>query len=217
VQTYDSDSLWSYELGAKTRFPGQRMTINAAAFHIDWSDLQQRLPLGSCGFFVSTNVGAAESQGVELEVELNPTDELSLFFGAGYTDAVITDNGGYDAIEVGRRVQQVPEWTFSAEADYDFEIGDWPSFVHVDYSYIGESESANNDSANRRVRDAYDIVNLRLGTTFGSSEVTLFASNLLDENGNLSDVPPLAIELPGRPRIAATRPRTIGIEVRKRF
>ncbi|MCI4644130.1 MAG: TonB-dependent receptor, partial [Hyphomonadaceae bacterium] len=32
VQTYDSDSLWSYELGAKTRFPGQRMTINAAAF-----------------------------------------------------------------------------------------------------------------------------------------------------------------------------------------
>jgi iron complex outermembrane receptor protein len=217
AQTYDSDSLWSYEAGVKSSFPGHRMTVNGAVFHIDWSDIQQRLPLGGCGFFVFANVGKAESNGLELELEFNPTNDLSIFLGAGYTDAKITDNGGFAAIQEGRRVQQVPEWTFTAQLDYEFYIGGRPGFFHGDYSYVGESESANNDATNRRIRQAYDLMNVRLGTTFGSSEVTLFVNNLFDEIGNLSDVPPLAIELPGRPRIAATRPRAIGIELRTRF
>jgi len=39
----------------------------------------------------------------------------------------------------------------------------------------------------------------------------------LNEHANYADVIPLGAELPGRPRFATNRPRTIGAEVRYRF
>jgi hypothetical protein len=60
-------------------------------------------------------------------------------------------------------------------------------------------------------------VNLRSGMTFGSTEVGVFVSNLFDKHANFSDTPPLAVELPDRPRILTNRPRTLGLEARVLF
>ncbi len=40
VQTYDSDSLISYEVGIKAQTADGRFSIDAALFHIDWKDIQ---------------------------------------------------------------------------------------------------------------------------------------------------------------------------------
>jgi outer membrane receptor protein involved in Fe transport len=37
-----SDTLWSYELGTKVQLPNPGLLISAAAFHIDWKNLQQQ-------------------------------------------------------------------------------------------------------------------------------------------------------------------------------
>ena len=64
---FKSDSLWSYELGLKSEFADHRVLLNAAAYHIDWTNLQQNLQFPSCGYAITVNSGKARSNGGELE------------------------------------------------------------------------------------------------------------------------------------------------------
>ncbi|MCG2840639.1 TonB-dependent receptor [Sandaracinobacter sp. RS1-74] len=215
VRSYGSDSLWSYEVGAKTRSLNRRLTLNGALFRIDWSNVQQGMSL-ACGFGVLVNGGKARSDGGEIEGIFAATDWLKLNFGAGYTNARITDGGGNPAFPDGARIQQVPRWTANAGFDIEADPG-IPLTLHGDWSYTGQSYSRSNVPATRRNRPAYNLVNLRATAHLDRVDIGLFADNLFNEAANLSDIPSLAIELPGRPRIVATRPRTLGVEARVRF
>lgn len=217
AQSFDSDQVWSYELGVKSRLLDGRLTLNGAAFRIDWSDVQQVTPLSRCGFSVTVNAGRARSEGGELEARFAVNQNFNLGLAMGYTDARIVDPGAFGGFTVGQRIQHVPRWTGSLNADYDFNIAETPAFVRADLSYVGRSVSYNNSTANPRQRPGYSLFNIRTGVTLDNVEITMFADNLFDENANLSDTPPLAIELEGRPRIYASRPRTLGLEIRAKF
>lgn len=217
VQTYNSDSLWNYEIGAKTSWLNHRVVANGAVFDIDWSNVQQNVALPTCGFFLTMNAGKARSRGFELELSAAVAEGLVLSLGTGYTDAVITNGGSLTTIVPGTPVQQVPRWTVSASADYDVSVARLPVFLHMDYADVGSSHSANNDPINQRLRPAYSLVNLRAGVNFTHWNFALFADNVFDKAANLSDIPPLAIEYPGRPRIVTNRPRTLGVETRYTF
>jgi outer membrane receptor protein involved in Fe transport len=215
--TYKSDTLWSYELGAKTTWLDRRVTADGALFYIDWSNIQQLVPLPTCGFFVYVNAGKAYSKGAEFELDAAVTDSLTASIGLGYTLTKITDNGGIALIATGVPIQQVPKWTATVSGEYHFQMIQHPGFVRADYGYTGESYSANNDFLNPRLRPSYAIANLHSGLTFDRIEAGLFVNNLTDAHANFSDIPPVAIELPLRPRIVTNRPRTVGLEARVRF
>lgn len=217
AQTFKSDSLWSYEIGAKTSWFNNRLIANGAVFDIEWSDVQQNVALPTCGFFLTMNAGKARSRGFEIELTGEPADGLLLNFSTGYTDAVILSGGSLGLIVPGTPVQQVPRWTVSVSSDYDFWVASLPAFLHLDYAYVGKSYSANNDAAHQRLRPAYGLVNGRVGVNYNDWEIALFVDNVLDEAANLSDIPPLALEYPGRPRIVTNRPRTVGLEGRFKF
>ena len=55
------------------------------------------------------------------------------------------------------------------------------------------------------------------GVELGPVRYALFVKNAFDEAANYGDAPPLGAELPGRPRIAVSRPRTVGLELSARF
>jgi len=217
AQTFKSDSLWSYEIGAKTSWLQHRLTVNSAAFDIEWSNVQQAIALPSCGFSIDVNAGKARSRGAELELDAALTTGLTATLGFGYTDTKITDNGGLPSIRTGQGLQQIPRWTASAAVDYNFQLLGHRTFVHGDIGYTGSSLSANNDAVMPRLRRSYDLLNLRSGMTFGPAELGIFVENVGNKRANLSDTPPLALELPGRPRILTNRPRTIGLEARVLF
>ncbi|MDR3511677.1 MAG: TonB-dependent receptor [Caulobacteraceae bacterium] len=217
AKTYASDELWNYEVGAKTSWLDRRLTVDAALFDIEWSNVQQSVALPTCGFSVSVNGGHARSRGGELEVQAAVTSSLKLSMGAGYTDAQITDPGPNHIVTAGTPIQQVPKWTFNAAADYRFEAVNVPAFIHADFAYVDSSLSANNDATNPRLRPAYSLVNVRTGVDVNRVELTLFVDNVFDQHANYADVPPQAIELPGRPRIATNRPRTVGVDARVKF
>ena len=73
---FDSDTLWSYEIGTKNSWFGGRVKSRLAAYRIDWKGIQQTTTLGAidpmCTFNVTTNSGAAVSTGGELEVDAAP-------------------------------------------------------------------------------------------------------------------------------------------------
>jgi iron complex outermembrane recepter protein len=217
ARTFRSDSLWSYELGAKTSWSDARVTVNGALFDIEWSDVQQHAALPNCGFAITVNGGHARSQGGELEVQFVPTDSLTLSLGAGYADAHITNPGIEHIVSTGMPIQQIPKWNFNASADYHFLAVALPAFVHADFAYVDSSLSANNSIAYPLVRPAYSLFNIRTGVTIDDVELTFFADNVFDERANLADPPPAGIELPGRPRIVTNRPRTLGLDARLTF
>ena len=217
TRSYHSDSLWNYELGTKTTWLQNRLTVDAAVFDIRWSNLQQEILL-SCGFQYTANVGAAESKGGELEIRARPIEPLEFSLGFGYQNAKITSSSASSPQPVGSPVYQVPDWTGNGSVTYTKPLTpDWTLIGNANYSYVGRSFSGNNDPGNPRERPAYRLVDLRLALDRGKMEYALVGKNLTNEIANLGDNRSLAAEVPGRPRLAINQPRTIGVEVRASF
>ena len=64
---YDPESNWTYEAGTKMSLMDGRMNLTAAAYFIDWTDMQVRENVGLDN--IVTNIGKAEIKGIEIETE----------------------------------------------------------------------------------------------------------------------------------------------------
>ncbi len=217
ARKFKSDSLWNYELGTKTAWLDNRLTLNAAAFYIKWKDIQQQILL-SCGFQYRANAGAAESKGGEIELRARATEHLDLSLGVGYQDAKITEASSNTPQQVGSPVFQVPDWTGNASVTYTAALSEsWKMVSGLDWSYVGRSFSGNNDPFDPRKREAYNLLNARVAFERGPYEVAVVGKNLTDEIANLGDSRSIAAEMPGRPRVFINQPRTVGVEFRASF
>jgi iron complex outermembrane recepter protein len=222
TRAFNSDSLWSYELGTKTGWFENRLTFNAAAFYIDWKNIQQNILLG-CGFQYRANAGAATSKGGEIEIRARPMDPLELTVGVGTQNARITQSGLLSPQKPGDPVFEIPDWTANASGTWTARLSaEWKLISSLDYSYIGHSFSANNlfnvgGVFETRLRPAYELVDARIALSHGKMEYALVGKNLGNEDANLGDNRSLAAETPGRPRLIVNQPRTIGLEVRASF
>src|SRR5215469_10384003 len=216
TRSYQSDSLWNYEIGTKNTLLDHRVILNAAAFDIRWSNIQQQILLG-CGFQFISNAGAAESKGGEIDLRARATDHLDVSLGFVYQDAKTTEKGNSPQ-PVGSPVFQVPDWTGNGALTYTFPLtSSWNSVSVIDYSYVGSSYSANNNPTEPRKRPAYRLLNARFAFAHGATELALVGKNLTNEVTNLADNRSIAAEVPGRPRLFLNQPRTIGIEFTQRF
>jgi outer membrane receptor protein involved in Fe transport len=217
TRSYKSDSLWNYELGTKTAWLDNRLTIDAAAFYIKWKNIQQAILL-SCGFQYTANAGAAESKGGELEIRALPLEHLEVSLGLGYQDAKITQASSSSPQQTGSPLYQVPDWTGNSSVAYTTQLtSNWKLVSGVNYSYIGRSFSGNNDPSDPRERSSYRLLDARFAFSNGAFEVALVGKNLANEVANLGDNRSLAAETPGRPRLFVNQPRTIGVEFRESF
>ena len=222
---YKSDSVWSYEVGAKATMLDRKLRASVAGFRIDWGNIQQKILL-QCGFDLKINSGAARSQGFEFELTVNPAPGLTLSAGGGYVDAKFTESSPNSRFKAGDRIPQVPKWNLNLSADYRHEFnGNVEGFVHADYTFVDSSNSSLNANVDPltgrlvpRIRPAYELVNARIGVSIADQyEVALFAKNLTDERSSLSDITSAAVEAPGRARVATNQPRTFGVEARLKF
>ncbi len=217
TRTFQSDSLWNYELGTKTEWLDHHLSVDAAAFYIKWKNIQQEILL-SCGFQYTANAGAAVSKGGELEIRAKPADPLEMSLGLGYQNATITQVGVESPQTVGSPVYQVPNWTGNASVQYATELtAQWKMVSNADYSYIGRSFSGNNQPEDPRLRPSYRLIDAHVGFDRGRFEIALVGKNLGNEVANLGDSRSIAAETPGRPRLFTNQPRTVGIEFRQSF
>src|SRR6202011_4794065 len=86
--SYQADNLWSYEAGAKSDLFSNRVSVNAAAYYIDWKNVQQTFNL-NCGSPYTANFGTAESYGGELEIRAKPVPNLTLGLNASANHATL--------------------------------------------------------------------------------------------------------------------------------
>lgn len=182
---YDKETLWSYEIGAKTSFLDDKLVVNGAVFYMDIEDMQVTNPISPTKELV-TNAAQAHSQGIELSVNYRPIRSLSLFSSFGYTDAVFDDysenildsNGNI----VGERNYKdnttpfAPKYNFSVGAQYRGNSG---IYARVDLNGYGEMYF---DKANNIEKEGYNLVNAKLGYEGENFDFYLYSKNLFDEN-----------------------------------
>ena len=92
-QTYDSDLLDNYEIGIKSQWLDNRLTLNADIFYMNWNDYQDTYwGAGAWWLRGNINVGDAETKGIEVQVDWRVTDRLTISASGMYADPEFTDN-----------------------------------------------------------------------------------------------------------------------------
>lgn len=186
-----SDTLWSYEVGARTAIPGSGIFISAAAYHIDWRNIQQQVAL-PCGAYFSINGGRAHIDGAEVEFNGRAAEHLELRAGVGYERSRIDRPGALANVGItpGSSVLGVPTWTGSLAGIYTHRIVDgWDGYAEADVSYTGNSRTLlNGGNGLFATRDSYVLVDFRVGVRHGASDVSLNVRNAGNAKPNLGDI-----------------------------
>lgn len=238
--SFDSDSLWSYEIGAKDSFFDRRLSFQASVYYIDWTGIQTSLNLPSCGQFFTANQGKVVSQGFEFQFAAVPMHGLKVSGNVGYDDAyhpnalrgAPTSDGTVPLlVAAGDKVPGVPPWTASLSTEYSRDISLlWAgaqSYLRVDYRWmdaypkgdpriVGYDPGLESDAVfNGYPNQAYGILNVRLGVIHGGLDLSAFVNNATNSNPLLSEYHWTI----GNPlyTAAAIRPLTVGLTAQHRF
>ncbi|MEP3052292.1 MAG: TonB-dependent receptor [Erythrobacter sp.] len=241
-QDYEDETLWNFEIGAKTQ--GDGFTFNVAGFHNEISDLQVTLDAGTCSSRIVFNVEDAHSTGIEAEIGFQPTDGLNLGLSGSWIEAEFDTTlpeplATATGIREGNRLPSVPEFQISVDGSYEWPVGDSAlaylsaSFQHVGTRFTQPADQEDNprtfvhglpfegapaDAATTVDLElpSYQIVNLSAGIDFDSGlSLVVYANNIFDENQLLS----FDRERGGRARLGFTvgQPRTYGVTARQSF
>jgi iron complex outermembrane recepter protein len=212
---FKSDSLWSYELGLKSSWFDGRVRTRVAVYDIDWKNTQHTVVL-PCEWSIVANVGSTQSRGFELEVDAAPIEHLTLNVSTGFEDAKVTQASEESDTVDGQPLQNTPRWTAAATAQYTIPMGVRSGFVMGQYTYTDDRVSYNNTPLGLQL-PAYGMANIRMGFNQGPWQAAFFVRNLFNTLGVIGDLLPEGVQLPDRPRLFVTRPRTLGIQVHREF
>ena len=227
--TYDADTLTSYEIGVKHDL-GRRLSIDLAAYHLAWNDIQVFGSLNNFGF--NSNGGKASVNGVEGSINVRPARGLNLSLNGAWMDAELTEDtpalvGG----EEGDTLPYTPKVSFAVNGDYEWAIGRNTAFVGASLRYTGKQRAGfrseftgefDDDGqpifaplSQRRIPD-YATLDLRAGVEFERFSIEAYARNVTNSHGitSLAD----ADGIPNGGILAAfIQPRTLGLSVTAGF
>jgi outer membrane receptor protein involved in Fe transport len=207
---YDSDSLWSYDLGAKSRWRDGRVQLNVVAYHIDWSEMQTSKFL-DCGTTFVQNAGKARSDGVEVEFSTQLTERFLLSLAANYNDAELREDVPSLDARAGDRLPGTPRYSASAVFSYQFNVLGRDAHLDGSIQHVGESYDLFNVEL-REELPAHTLANARVGLADGPWLYSLYVDNLFDERGIVGYENDVI-----RHSLNATPPRTIGFSARRTF
>ena len=219
-ETYGPDSIWNYELGEKAKLFGGRVTINADAYYIRWSNVQQSVNQ-ACGYPLTANAGSAEAYGPEVEVTAQITRELQLTLAGTYTySAIKTADPALQAqdpvVVPGLPLLNVPKFTENAALTYTRDVGgDWRMMARVANSYVGKVTDIDYTYG---TLPAYDLVSARVGLMKGPVSAFVFVDNLNDKRAQLGiNTTGFSYTIPSLIRVATNQPRTFGLDIKYSF
>jgi iron complex outermembrane recepter protein len=219
-KTYDSDSLWSYEVGEKSRFLDRHLIVNASVYYEDWTQIQlEELPFG---YPLFDNAGNAKIYGGELEFQALLGGGFTLSASGAYTHATLDPGPHYTIVLQGQPVgdpaatvvPDVPKYTANVGLDYITALSGQLSLVgHADYTYTGQRyDLVAINQGQMWSLPGYGVSNLRLGVKSDSWNISLFCTNLANNHPALENMTALNLANPDFNRVITSQPRTIGLD-----
>jgi hypothetical protein len=201
--TYNSDTVDSYEVGAKNNFDN-RVRIASSIYYIRWHNIQQTVVPPICQISFIANLGQAVAKGADIQAEIAVTNAFTAELSGGFTEARYTEDSRFtpeqatpvvaagDAIagqssETGGGKPAAP-FTASVGLQYKFSAFAHESFVRVDDEFEARSRWAppsqdpntlQYDPANFTLAST-NFMSLRAGMNFGELSVETFVDNVTD-------------------------------------
>ena len=194
---FDDEEVTAFELGAKLTLLENTMQLNAAAFHMEFDDLQLAGFLDSAGAVGAvTNAASATSEGLEADVRWAATDRLTLSAAVAWLDSSYDDypdapcytlqtagcvNGRQDLS--GEKLQFATDWKGNMAAEYVWTLT--PNLNLTGYATVYSSDSfpLQADLDPKLFQDDFTKwdARLTLSQADGDWEVSLVGRNLSDK------------------------------------
>ena len=196
-ESYQSDSVWSYEGGAKGALFERKLRFEASGYYIKWHNIQQSVYLPLCGALFTNNSGSASSRGFDLSLQASIAPRWTLGLTAGYVDArydtTFSAGLGSNYVTKGDRLPGSP-WTVDVALRGEFGLFSRRLYLRADYDHQSAysrhvvSQDAANGSYDPGATpaDQTSEFSARLGTRLGGLDLSVFVNNILDEKPDLS-------------------------------
>ncbi len=207
--SYEPESNWTYEIGAKNTFFGGRLRANLAVYHIDWTGLQVQGPSSDprTTAFVVKNLGSVTANGAELELAGSIGEGLTLVGGVSYTDPTYNDDAfDFTGVATCRLVPscaprvvtvptpQGPRAAVSLDGLLQQRVSQWQVTtrleatrpLNVDWRAFGAFGYALQSKQYQQIQNLRWVGNrhvgdLRAGVEYRNLRVTAWAENLFDD------------------------------------
>jgi iron complex outermembrane recepter protein len=192
----------NYEIGLKTELLDRRLVMNAAVFHIDYSDQQFYAFINMPPYVVPDTIPKTGINGFEYESTAVVSRFVTFGLGLGYLDATVSD---------GTASPVSPRFDGNATMDATYPVyADWKARLHIDDRYNSSQYLATDD---QQPIGAKNFVNLRAGLQNDRWEIMGFAHNLTDRRTATMEGATFA----GGYVRYDNEPRSYGVEVKAHF
>jgi iron complex outermembrane receptor protein len=195
VDSFDEETLTSYEIGYKGSLANDSLLLEVAAYYYDYADLQvvQAFidPATGASGNEFTNAASAEVTGLEAQFNWLVSDRFRVSGGyaynnAEYDDFVTIDKSTLEQNEVnykGNKLNRAPENKINLGASYFVPLGDNGSLTFsAIYSWVDDQYTNPGNSENGKI-ESYDRADARMTWTSASDKlaVTAFVKNISDD------------------------------------
>jgi iron complex outermembrane receptor protein len=122
--SFDPETVWTGEIGAKTTMAGGRLRANYAVFMSKYDDFQARVSdiEGIDLRFPVLNAAELDIKGAEVEIAWLPIDPLTLTTQIGYLDSKYGAGGFFGADFVEDEPAFSPKWTARFSGNYNLAV-----------------------------------------------------------------------------------------------
>ena len=200
---FGPETIWDYEIGAKTDLFDHALRLNATVFRYNWTALQFSSLVAPAVSTVA-NAGNAHLTGFELNATVKPAHGWLFTGGLTYVDSnydqfdaysvpggltgYLTGNPNFNAAAgtlnaSGNQLAGAPKLSLNVTGQKDFDLADGGDFfIRAEYQYVSSTFfDPSNVSINQR--PAYSLVNSSIGWSPGQRhwEFALWGKNLTDK------------------------------------
>lgn len=223
---YNSDHVWSYEIGSKNSLLGGRLQLYSSAYYIKWQNIQQSVSLTHCGFNYVSNLGSAVSKGADVQFQAQLGEHLNLSGSVAYDSAYYNENvfGALDpasgqrglVVAEGEALPSIP-WTTTLSGEYVQQVFGRRGYARLTYSHSSHNTRLTPAQDPRNLgydpdvttQPVTNLTNGRIGVRAAGIDISLFANNLFNSHPRLTHVH----DITGSALFFDTTfvPRTVGI------
>jgi outer membrane receptor protein involved in Fe transport len=219
--SYRSDSVWSYELGEKSRWFDRRLTINASAYYEDWNNIQLLAFPGDWALNINGNRGTIYGGDIDTRTVLGVG--LVLSASVGYTHASV-DSGPHWQITPKDVLPDVAPVNANVNLSYSKSLSDQYTFNSlIEYAYVSHRYSIDflyGHSLNGEYTrlPSYSLTNLRAGVEAAAGwGVSVFVNNVFNKHAELENLFQETLPSAAFNRVVTNQPLTAGVDLTYRF
>lgn len=173
LKKYEKETLWNYELGTKNSFLDNSLLLNGTIFYMD-IDNKQFVSYYDGESYMS-NAAKATSKGIELDLNYVFNDNITLFAAYGFNISKFKDfkddRGDYS----DNYHPNAPKYNYTLGVSYRDASG---YFTRINLNGYAKRYI---DKENTLSKEAYEVVNTKIGYETSSYDIYLYANNLFDK------------------------------------